>query len=54
MIESRRKRLQALKDRERDLTLAMGEVEHQRARMNGSIGGVNKNGVKYEMRQRKR
>lgn len=51
---SRRRRLQALQDRERDLALALNEVEHQRARMNGTIGGTNKNGVKYKTRQRKR
>ena len=50
----RRRKLQGLKERERDLSLALQEVETQRAKMNGSIGGVNKKGVKFKVRQRKR
>lgn len=49
----RRKKLQGLKEREQDLSHALQEVETQRARMNGSIGGVNKKGVKFKVRQRK-
>ena len=50
----RRRKLDALKEREHDLATALDEVETQRARMNGSIGGVNKKGVKFKVRQRKR
>lgn len=49
----RRRKLQTLQDRERDLSLALQEVETQRAKMSGGIGGVNKNGVKFKVRQRK-
>ncbi|KAK3708775.1 hypothetical protein LTR37_011296 [Vermiconidia calcicola] len=52
--EARRRKLQALKDREEDLSVALQEVEQQRAKMNGSVGGVNKNGVKFKVRERKR
>jgi U3 small nucleolar RNA-associated protein 11 len=50
----RRRKLDALKDRENDLTIALSEVETRRARMNGSIGGSNKKGVKFKVRSRKR
>ena len=50
----RRRKLGALKDREIDLTIAVSGVETQRARMNGSIGGSNKKGVKFKIRSRKR
>ena len=50
----RRRKLDALQDRENDLSIALSEVETQRARMNGSIGGVNKKGVKFKVRDRKR
>lgn len=53
-LEVRKRKLQALKEREEDLTTALREVEDQRARMNGTMGGVNKNGVKFKVRQRQR
>ena len=53
-LESKRRRLNFLKDRERDLTTALNEVEQQRAKMNGSVGGVNKNGTKFKIRGRKK
>ncbi|KAG9532708.1 hypothetical protein KCU79_g22686, partial [Aureobasidium melanogenum] len=46
--------LEALKDRERDLSLALSQLQHQRARMNNTVGGVNKEGVKFKVRERKR
>ena len=46
--------LGALKDRERDLSAALSQLEHQRARMNNTVGGVNKEGVKFKVRERKR
>ena len=52
--ETQRRKLQALKDRERDLTAALLEVEEQRARMDGKSGGISKKGVKFKARQRKR
>jgi U3 small nucleolar RNA-associated protein 11 len=51
---SQLKMLQALKKREEELTIATRKVELQRARMSNSIGGVNKKGVKFKIRERKR
>ncbi|USP79047.1 hypothetical protein yc1106_06321 [Curvularia clavata] len=47
-------KLQALKKRERELMAAEEELELQRAKMNNTVGGVNKNGVKFKVRERKR
>lgn len=52
--EVRRNLLATIKEREHDLTLADNELEMQRARMNNDIGGVNKEGVKFKIRARKR
>jgi U3 small nucleolar RNA-associated protein 11 len=46
--------LGALKDRERDLSAALSQLEQQRARMNNTVGGTNKEGVKFKVRERKR
>ena len=46
-------RLKALKSREKDLLAAERELELQRAKMSHSIGGVNKAGIKWKIRQRK-
>jgi U3 small nucleolar RNA-associated protein 11 len=46
--------LKALKTREKELLTASQELDLQRARMSNSIGGVNKNGVKFKVRERKR
>ena len=62
IIRKRRKRdeetqgskLKALRSRERDLLAAERELELQRAKMSNSVGGVNKAGVKWKVRQRKR
>jgi U3 small nucleolar RNA-associated protein 11 len=51
-IETRRNKLEALKDREEDLATALRELEDQRVQMNGKAGGVNKNGTKFKVRQR--
>lgn len=53
-LKKKRRKLAALEDRERDLAAALREVEEQRAKMSGSTGGVNKDGVKFRVRQRKR
>lgn len=47
-------RLEALKTQERELLAAEEELAKQRARMANTIGGVNKNGVKFRVRERKR
>ncbi|KAF2177698.1 U3 small nucleolar RNA-associated protein 11 [Zopfia rhizophila CBS 207.26] len=52
--ERRAKHLEAVKARERDLVVAEEELEQQRAKMNGTVGGVNKHGVKFKIRERKR
>jgi U3 small nucleolar RNA-associated protein 11 len=51
-METRRNKLEALKDREEDLATALRELEDQRVQMNGKAGGVNKNGTKFKVRQR--
>ncbi|GAB7329680.1 hypothetical protein MBLNU13_g01416t1 [Cladosporium sp. NU13] len=53
-IETRRNKLEALKDREENLATALRELEDQRVQMNGKAGGVNKNGTKFKVRQRVR
>jgi len=52
--EKRLDRLKALMTREKELMLAEHELELQRGKMSNSIGGVNKNGVKFKVRERKR
>ncbi|EOD47874.1 putative u3 snornp-associated protein utp11 protein [Neofusicoccum parvum UCRNP2] len=52
--EFRRLKLEALKRKERDLMTAQEELEAQRSKMNNNVGGVNKNGVKFKVRERKR
>ena len=47
-------KLRAIKKRERELVAAEEELELQRAKMNNTVGGVNKNGVKFKVRERKR
>jgi U3 small nucleolar RNA-associated protein 11 len=52
--ETRRNKLEMLKDREENLATALRELEDQRVQMNGKAGGVNKNGTKFKVRQRVR
>jgi hypothetical protein len=47
-------RLEAVKRRESELVAAENELELQRAKMNNTVGGVNKHGVKFKVRERKR
>ncbi|KAL8702368.1 MAG: hypothetical protein Q9224_000015 [Gallowayella concinna] len=51
---TRQSKLSALKARERDLLATEQQLGNQRARMSNSIGGVNKAGVKWKVRERKR
>ncbi|KXS97806.1 hypothetical protein AC578_10545 [Pseudocercospora eumusae] len=53
-LEVRQRKLDALGEQEEKLNAALQAVEHQRAKMNGTMGGVNKNGQKFKIRQRKR
>lgn len=52
--QAQRLKVEALKRKEKDLMAAEKELEEQRARMNHNAGGVNKNGVKFKVRERKR
>ncbi|KAL8731930.1 MAG: hypothetical protein Q9166_003062 [cf. Caloplaca sp. 2 TL-2023] len=52
--ESRQSKLNAIKARERNLLAAQQQLDHQRARMSNSMGGVNKAGVGWKVRERKR
>ncbi|KAL9103204.1 MAG: hypothetical protein Q9163_001731 [Psora crenata] len=52
--KARRAKLAALKVREKDLRAAENELEMQRAKMSNSVGGTNKAGVKWKVRERKR
>jgi hypothetical protein len=47
-------KLQIVKKREKELVAAEEELEAQRAKMNNTVGGVNKHGVKFKVRERKR
>jgi hypothetical protein len=47
-------KLQIVKKREKELVAAEEELEAQRAKMNSTVGGVNKHGVKFKVRERKR
>lgn len=52
--ESRRKTVAALAKQHEDILAAERELEWQRGKMENSVGGVNKNGVKWKIRERKR
>ena len=52
--ETQSSRLKALRSREKDLLAAERELELQRAKISNSVGGVNKAGIKWKIRQRKR
>lgn len=52
--ETQLSRLKALKGREMEVLAAEQELGLQRAKMSNSIGGINKAGVKFKIRERKR
>ena len=52
--ETHSSRLKALKSREKDLLTAEQELDLQRAKMSGSVGGITKAGVRWRTRERKR
>lgn len=54
LAELRVAKLNALKTRQREIMAATHELEAQRARMARTIGGVNKDGVRWKIRERKR
>jgi U3 small nucleolar RNA-associated protein 11 len=52
--ETRLRKLEALKKQHHDIVAAERELDWQRGRMDNAVGGVNKNGVKWKIRERKR
>lgn len=52
--EALHSRLEALVARENDLAAVLERLHDQRAKMHNTIGGVNKDGVKFKVRERKR
>jgi U3 small nucleolar RNA-associated protein 11 len=53
-LDYKQRLLKALLKRENELASAERELNLQRAKMTNTIGGMNKNGVKYKIRDRKR
>ena len=52
--EMRVAKLDALKRRQREIIAAADQLDLQRAKMARSVGGVNKNGVKFKVRERRK
>ena len=52
--EVRKTKLEILKKRQKEILAAADALELQRAKMANVIGGTNKNGVKFKVRERKR
>ena len=52
--EMRVAKLEMLKKRQKEIVAAVTQLELQRAKMARTVGGVNKNGVKFKTRERKR
>lgn len=53
-VESRENKLKALKRQFAELQAAEQELDWQRGKMDNSVGGTNKNGLKWKVRERKR
>lgn len=47
-------RLGTLVSREKQLSRALDQLDSQRAKIHNTVGGVNKSGVKFKLRERKR
>ena len=54
LAELRSAKLEALKKRQREILAAADELELQRAKMARTVGGVNKEGIRWKIRERKR
>jgi U3 small nucleolar RNA-associated protein 11 len=52
--ELRAAKLEALKKRQKEIMAAAEQLELQRAKMSRTVGGVNKDGVKWKIRERKK
>lgn len=53
-IEARQNKLAALRKQYAEIQAAEREVDWQRAKMDNSVGGTNKHGIKWKIRERKR
>ncbi|KAL4997882.1 small-subunit processome [Aspergillus recurvatus] len=53
-LEVRQNKLNALQKQYVDITSAERALDLQRAKMSNSVGGVNKNGLKFKIKERKR
>ncbi|KAL3494807.1 small-subunit processome [Aspergillus germanicus] len=53
-LEWKQNKLKALQKQHADITAAERALDLQRAKMSNSVGGVNKNGLKFKIRERKR
>ncbi|KAL2820705.1 small-subunit processome [Aspergillus granulosus] len=53
-LEWKQNKLKALQKQHADITAAERALEMQRAKMSNSVGGTNKNGLKFKIRERKR
>lgn len=52
--DARKAKLEVLMQRQQQILAAADQLELQRAKMANSVGGVNRNGVKFKVRERKR
>jgi U3 small nucleolar RNA-associated protein 11 len=52
--ELRAAKLEALKKRQKEIMAAAEQLELQRAKMSRTVGGINKDGVKWKIRERKK
>lgn len=52
--EVREGKLEALKTRQKEIMAAADQLDLQRSKMNRTVGGVNKDGVKWKVRERKK
>lgn len=52
--EVRKAKLEVLKKRQKEIFAAADQLELQRAKMANAVGGVNKSGIKFKVRERKR
>ncbi|ODM18761.1 hypothetical protein SI65_05378 [Aspergillus cristatus] len=53
-VEARENKLKHLQKQYADITAAERELDWQRGRMDNSVGGTNKNGIKWKIRERKK
>lgn len=53
-LDVKRRKLSSLQQQAEKLATALEQLDQQRARMSGNVGGVNKKGIKFKLRERKR